>query len=97
MTNPFRRALQGWTENQWCQGGLSDEQNRLCIIGRICSVTTFKEQGPTCHFLNKIASQMFPDRTRIGYAFPVNDHPDTTFQDIQSILEKCAVRWDEIV
>lgn len=51
--------------------------------------------------LDAVAESLFP--TRIDPDSPkalvaqVNDHPDTTFEDIEVIFEKTAIRASEIV
>jgi hypothetical protein len=49
----------------------------------------------------KVAVEQYPDRTIGVGAYPqsfasFNDHPDTTESDVVAVMEKAAVKWDEL-
>lgn len=43
-----------------------------------------------------VVMEQFPDRGN-GSIVDFNDHPDTTFEDIELVLTKAAIRRDEAV
>ena len=103
--NPYRRALEGWTEEQWIKGVSRDLQGtRFCAIGRLkwygYDRCTWESLDEAARPLDALALEMFPDRASGFHPNErviawVNDHPDTTFEDVTALFEKAAVRWDE--
>lgn len=95
--NPFREGLEVLREKGWCQGAIEDDKGRKCAIGGLLLTNPTTNSLP---FLAEITEELFPDRYRISNKHPVaifNDHPHTTFEDVEAVFEKAAVRWDERV
>lgn len=94
--NPFRKALEGWTEDQWIKGDATRTVGAritgMCLIGRI-SVMCPGQIAKADPILRPLVKEQFPGRAHGPVDF--NDHPDTTFEDVCQVLEKAAVRWDE--
>lgn len=44
--------------------------------------------------LKEVVTEQFGDRAG-GSVANFNDHPDTTWADIELVLDKCAQKWDE--
>ncbi len=95
---------------RWGQGSFVLDDGRRCAYGGLAEVLRIDiEQtgevygevyGPAAVLLDDLAHSFFPDRWDVDSAVArftasVNDHPDTTFDDIRAIFEKAAVRWDE--
>lgn len=108
--NPFRKALEGWDEDQWIKGEMYDYRDgqvvASCALGRLDymwavtsdSVDTYRLAN---HILTQTFHALYPDRCHAeedyGTIPTVNDHEDTTFEDVRAAFEKAAVRWDEQV
>lgn len=103
--NPFRAALEWFGPNgeRWCHDGPGDrdwEKDGALVTG--CSVLVFEAVGVFSKDLRRrldcVAADLFPDRAWVKDLTPsasVNDHPDTTFDDVRQVFEKAAIRWDE--
>lgn len=106
-TNPFLRSLDGWTREGWIKGAMYrwehyvGEIDGWCSLGRLDQACNnsygYVEAWQT---LGRVFNDLFPDRLGENPEFEdpipmVNDHPDTTFEDIQAAFEKAAVRWEE--
>lgn len=96
--NPFEKVLDRLREKGWRQNGSGREEGPNCIRGATQIMVGLKVlyDGP---LLQVIATQ-YPDRTTTPLAGGVsivefNDHPDTTFADVERVLEKAAVKWEE--
>lgn len=105
MTNPIREAVENLS-GHWHQGGYNSEDgNNSCALGHLRSVMGFHENYDNFDYtewrkcigiLNRTSGAMFPDRTSQNIVI-FNDHPDTTEDDVIAVMEKAAVRYDEIV
>lgn len=105
--NPFRKAAEA-VPGHLHKGDYFDGNGNACAAGHVYQALGCHSQedvdgwrdepehGRAWELLNQTAIAMFPDRGTLDIA-EVNDHPDTTEDDIVSILEKAAVRWDEQV
>lgn len=57
----------------------------------------FVEQEKAILILNRMAGEQYPDRTDGRENFPkFNDHEDTTEEEVVAVMEKAAVKWDEL-
>ncbi len=106
--NPFRKALDWFGPNgeRWAKGGFVLGDAR-CAYGGLALVLgvdveeTDRLPSPYEEIIDSTAQALFPDRWTEDWIVParktasVNDHPDTTFDDIRTLFEKAAVRWDE--
>lgn len=106
--NALYKAAQS-LPGHWHQGDYADGRGNYCAAGHwlkaigytdkqmdFAEPETDEDTNAMCALLNKVAIELFPDR---GFQFiaEVNDHPDTTEEDMVTVLEKAAVRWDERV
>jgi hypothetical protein len=53
--------------------------------------------GKTKEVMSRVAVELFPDRVFSDEFSEFNDHDDTTEEDVVSVMEKAAVRFDELV
>ena len=92
--NPFEKVLDRLREKGWRQGSMGDlEKGPNCIAGAGNSVLMAHHY----RILESILDDQYPERTS-GRMCPTpnfNDHPDTTFSDVERVLEKAAVKWEE--
>lgn len=93
--NPFEIVLDRLREKGWQKGDFGPSEGPNCIYGAITAVeVNFHAVDAS---VVKIVGEQFSDRTLLkehkGVAF--NDHPDTTFTDVERVLEKAAVKWEE--
>ena len=98
--NPFRKAL------EWFEGGrkwakrVFRSGDRACSLGALSWAEASKQEAT---YLDDLAVELFPQRAKHdheGLLRPTaqfNDHPDTTWEDIEALFEKAAVRWEERV
>lgn len=93
--NPFEKVLDRLREKGWMKGESGDDAGPNCIMGAYCRVWKF---GPD-QMIGQIARDQYPDRVgwheNLVEAAQFNDHPDTTFSDVERVLEKAAVKWEE--
>jgi hypothetical protein len=75
----------------WMKGDFNDGRGRFCLVGA-CN------QDTTIILIREVAREMYPDRTGpyLGAA-QFNDHEDTIWPDIEAVLDKAALRYDETV
>jgi hypothetical protein len=54
-------------------------------------------QAIAARTLDEVAGEQYPDRHYLGLrpAAAFNDHPDTTWADVEVVLDKASVLWDE--
>lgn len=94
--NPFEKVLDRLREKGWHKGSLGSTLGPNCIYG--AAVELRLTQG--IDGLIPVIRSQFPDRLvqMPDYHHPgptFNDHPDTTFSDVERVLEKAAVKWEE--
>lgn len=97
--NPFEKVLDRLREKGWFKGSFwpygSDAQNGpFCMLGAVPNplLDTWPE-----HIVDGIIRDQYGDRIMQGYRIipTFNDHRDTTFSDVERVLEKAAVKWEE--
>ncbi len=96
--NPFetmKARLAGGAK--WIKGAERTDAG-WCLYGALVEArySTFGE----LNFLCEVAREQYPDRMNrpgIPTISQFNDHEDTTWPDIELVLEKTALRWDEQV
>lgn len=95
--NPIRKAIEDWTEDEWCQGILSEEdllgRSRQCLEGR-CGVGYWSyENDRTVEFLLRdVLKEQYGWHQSI---WRWNDEEGRTFDEVYAVAEKAAVKWDE--
>lgn len=100
--NGARAALEVLRRDGWCKGKWTAPTGEHCISGAAIEAgTSLYQPGPhgDCtsfgHALYDVIDEQFPDRPMSVVGF--NDHKDTTFADVELVLEKAALKLDEAV
>ena len=110
MHNRIREALGLLARNGWVKGRFSDEEGRHCLQGALYEAHQCQPRTPgrlgrslpgeladDIRLVNETVAAQYPDRVGAVGVSRFNDHPDTTIDDIVRVLEKAAVRRDELV
>jgi len=101
-----RQRLDGG--KKWCKGAFRKGDSR-CLTGAICFASVNRDadsapMGFSAWFaVDDVIREQYPDRgldltqhTGLCVSIPAfNDHPDTTWADIDAVLDKAARRLDE--
>jgi hypothetical protein len=78
------------------KGGAYGPGGSVCAVGALSEVNYDWKSGD---IIDEVAAELFPDRRAEypGYrpVAAVNDHPDTTLDDMRVIFEKAQIRQDE--
>lgn len=94
--NPFEKVLDRLREKGWMKHNFGTENGPNCIRG-----AALKKGVPGWDFLIPALTPIIMDQYRdrvwggIECVASFNDHPDTTFADVERVLEKAAVKWEE--
>jgi hypothetical protein len=91
--NPYIKALEQLEQRGWWKGSMSD--SGIGPKGERCLVVTAVYSGLSLGDLRPLIREMFPDRCLGPSPAHFNCHPDTTLEDVQAVLEKGALRWEE--
>ena len=96
--------------NKWCKQRLYDKHGRACLVGAINEVSSHDiklphvegvdcacERSVAAAVLNDVIWEQYPQRSNIFFhsVSYFNDHPDTTWADVEAVLDKAARRLDE--
>jgi hypothetical protein len=98
--NPFVDAKIIFDNAGWTKGRMQGLDGRLCLMGSLL-IADRKVYIDSLHALEPIIEEQYPDRFVKNHfnekhiIAQFNDHPDTIFGDIEVVLEKAAIRWDE--
>lgn len=95
----------GWTKNTF-----TDEGGRHCLQGalheahglrpfdeRHVGLPVSEELASDVRLVNEVIHAQFPERAGGVGVSRFNDHPSTTVDDVVRVMEKAAVRRDELV
>ena len=109
MANRIREALELLARRGWTKGRFTDDDGRHCLQGALyeahgCRPRTVGHLGRTLsgeladdvRLLNETIAAEYPDRLGAVGISRFNDHPETTVEDVVRVLEKTAVRRDEL-
>ncbi len=90
--NPFRAALEWFGPNgeRWRKASMTADWGP----DEGCALVPLPAGVGAMDLLGDLLREMYPKRYDKSIGF-WNDHPDTTFDDIRTVFEKAAVRWDE--
>ena len=94
--NPFEKVLDRLREKGWMQGDFGKGSGPNCLVGA-AKEALGRGWVPVIKELDKTVEAQYAER-RLGRLCPIpnfNDHPDTTFTDVERVLEKAAVKWEE--
>lgn len=95
MDNPGEMILDRLRSHGWCKQDFGDAEGPNCIAGAAHEV---EAEDYFQHTLVWVIDEQYPGRMEAGPHSNVpnfNDHPDTTFADVERVLEKAAVKWEE--
>lgn len=83
----------------WCKQIWRDEQGRHCLMGAFLEVYGENNTWVGYSEVQDVVREQFPDRGGLAGACEIlfNNHPDTTFADVELVLEKAQLRYDETV
>lgn len=91
--NPFEKVLDRLREKGWCKNELGGKEGPNCLLGG------FIQANIPCHVkesLRPILTEQYGDRmNHAKYISRFNNHPDTTFSDVERVMEKAAIQWEE--
>ena len=97
--NPFEKVLDRLREKGWHKGSFGHESGPNCIVGAgllseaiTADATGYWGSSPVVHLLVGVIAEHY---NQTGGVAHFNDHPDTTFEDVERVLEKAAVKWEE--
>lgn len=93
--NPFEATLDRLRAKGWIKECWGPPEGPNCISGAAAHVTG-KAYPEVTNILADLARFEYPDRTGGGFDhISFNNHPDTTFADVERVLEKAAIKWEE--
>jgi hypothetical protein len=100
--NVFEKALGIIQERGMTKYHLEDIYGRVCLYGALNLASTGRTLSTTDwrfrEHLDRVVHSLFPDRgTRTpfyGEAAYINNHLDTTQEDVELILKHAAYEWD---
>lgn len=107
MANRIREAIQLLASRGWTQGNFTDERGSHCLQGALHEAYGCTPRKPgeavtadladDIRLVNEVIAAEYPDRFGAVGISRFNDHPETTVDDIVRVLEKSALRRDELV
>ncbi len=110
MTNRIRSAIDVLVRRGWTKDAFTDEAGRHCLQGALYEAHRLAlpvENQPgrpvparlaeDLRLVNEVIDAQYPDRFGGVGASRFNDHPETTLADVLRVLEKAAVKRDELV
>lgn len=108
--NRIRQAIEVLAGRGWTQGAFTDEGGRHCLQGAlyeahgVCPLRRGSVVGPLppdlaadVALVNEVVGANYPERFGGVGVSRFNDHPETTVDDVVRVLEKAAVRRDEVL
>ena len=111
MANRIREAIEVLARRGWTQGAFTDDSGRHCLQGalyeaygcqprqhgRLTRTTTNADITADVRLVNEVIAAEYPDRVGAVGISRFNDHPETTIDDVVRVLEKSAIKRDELV
>lgn len=103
MTNHIRRAIEILARTGWTKNTFTDEEGRHCLQGAlydaygVCPSRVTGELAADVRLVNETIEEQYPERYGAVGISRFNDHADTTIADVVRVLEKAAVRKDELL
>lgn len=93
--NPFEKVLGRLREKGWIQQSYGKREGPNCMRG--AASHTIRDVRVLYSYALPIIQAEYPGRVPVGNESIVqfNDHPETTFEDVERVLEKAAVKWEE--
>lgn len=111
VVNRIREAISVLARRGWTKDAFTDGDGRHCLQGALyeaygvnasdCAhhmrLRLAGELAADMRLVNDIVASEYPDRFGGVGASRFNDHPETTVDDVVRVLEKAAVRRDELI
>ena len=107
MANRIREAIELLASRGWTQGRFSDDGGSVCLQGALyeaygCMPRRFGEAvtgdlADDIRLVNATIAAEYPERYGAVGISRFNDHAETTVDDVVRVLEKSALRRDELV
>lgn len=110
MTNRIREAIDILARAGWTKNSFTDEAGRHCLQGALyeahglrpftddhVGVPVGRELADDIRLVNEVVRAEFPERVGGVGASRFNDDPLTTGEEVVRIMEKAAVRRDELL
>jgi hypothetical protein len=92
--NLYEKALNIIQERGLAKETSIDGAGHVCIRGALClAMNDCRERGPAFKFVDQAASRLFPTRAKGSTSVEFNDHPATTQQDVELVLQHAAREW----
>ena len=109
MTDRIRAAIEVLARTGWTKQAFTDEDGRHCLQGALyeahglvprCDdqpgVALRDDLAADVRAVNEVIQEQYPDRFGAVGISRFNDHQETTVDDVVRVLEKAAVRNDEL-
>lgn len=94
--NPYARALERLRVKGWCKYKSGTEEGPNCVSGALAYVTNDNVLlDKRLEFVSRIVEELYPSEWGWTTVPTFNDRSDITFEDVEVVLEKAAVRWEE--
>lgn len=99
----FIKAYKYMEEHGMHKGGAFGPNGSVCILGACSMLEEDLNFYRDTDVLSEVARELFPDRLGMQHSMSVNpvaqvnDHPDTTLDDMRVIAEKAQLRQEERV
>jgi hypothetical protein len=92
--NPLEEAKQSLTTKGWRKDGQEGPNGERCLIFHL------PIKDGVWEAVHDVLLEQYPDRTHysevVGFGIvQFNDHPDTTREDVDLVLEKAAALYEE--
>lgn len=107
MANRIREAIALLASRGWTQGRFVDDGGSHCLQGALYAAygCTPRRPGETVtgllaadiRLINETIAAEYPERYGAVGISRFNDHPATTIDDVVRVLEKSALRRDEVL
>lgn len=95
MRNMAQEALDILHKYGWHQGSIGSTDEGFCIGGALCMARPNFGYEPETVVIENVIAEQFPDRYDPERRFArFNDHAETTFSDVECVLEKASIEID---
>lgn len=100
----LRATLEELRTRGWTRGVLEDRDGHVCAVGAMqralgCTSPWLVTCEDMEHYLTPLIKELFPERLFLLSCHPLitfNDYKDTSQEDVEALLEKGAIRAEEL-
>lgn len=96
--NTFEKMLDLLQDGRRWIKGQTYSATGMCLMGAYMSIHQGYNSCEGFEILKAIIGEQYPDRTLKPTCASVasfNDHKDTVWEDVERVLEKAVVQWEE--